>query len=52
MLFFTFKKLLPEEKEKEDEISTEDVMTECVSDQQVFPYDRSIHRKIIKWNYI
>lgn len=52
VLFFTFKKLLPEEKEKEDEISTEDVMTECVSDQQVFPYDRSIHRKIIKWNYI
>lgn len=48
---FTSKKLLPEEKKRWNS-STEDVMTECVSDQQVFPYDRSIHKKIIKWNCV
>lgn len=48
---FTSKKLLSEEKKRWNS-STEDVITECVSDQQVFPYDRSIHKKIIKWNCI
>jgi len=40
------------QKKKRWNSSTEDVMTECVSDQQVFPYDRSIHKKIIKWNCV